>query len=118
VGYVEEVRTVLGLRLGWVDLVLAALGVVGLGVLIGRGDAGWMPLVLFLGLAHVAFVYDLDLPDYRYRMILQVMPLFALAAVAGGYWIMTRVRLTFFASRTPFFTDGSFSGLASTKEGS
>jgi 4-amino-4-deoxy-L-arabinose transferase-like glycosyltransferase len=118
VGYVEEVRTVLGLRLGWVDLVLAALGVVGLGVLTGRGDAGWMPLVLFLGLAHVAFVYDLDLPDYRYRMILQVMPLFALAAVAGGYWIMTRVRLTFFASRTPFSTDGSFSGLASTKEGS
>ena len=92
VGYVEEVRAVLGLRLGWVDLLVAGLGVMGLGVLAGRRETRWVPVPLLLGLAHMAFVYDLDLPDYRFRTILQVMPLFAVAVVAGGRWVAARLR--------------------------
>ena len=99
VGYVEEVRAVLGLWLGWVDLLVAGLGVIGLGALAGRRETRWIPFVLVLGLVHVAFVYDLDLPDYRFRMILQVMPLFAVAVAAGSCWVLGRMVVMLPASR-------------------
>lgn len=100
VGYAEQVRAVVGLPLGWVDLLAAALGVTGLGVLAYRRDAAWIPLALVLALAHVAFVYDLGLPDYRFRMILQGMPLFAVSVVAGGRWTAARIPIMFRAART------------------
>ncbi|MBI2000391.1 MAG: glycosyltransferase family 39 protein [candidate division NC10 bacterium] len=99
VGYVEEVRAVVGLGLGWVDLLVAGLGVIGLGALAVRRETRWIPVVLVLGLVHVAFVYDLDLPDYRFRMILQVMPLFAVAAAAGSRWVLGRMVVMLPASR-------------------
>lgn len=40
VGYAEEVRAVLGLRLGWVDTLVAGLGVIGLPILMSRRNAG------------------------------------------------------------------------------
>jgi hypothetical protein len=86
VGYAREVEAVLRVPVGWIDLLVIALGIGGLGVLCRRG-AAWIPILLGLGIGHVAFVYDLGLPDYRYRMILQGMPLFAAAVAAGGAWI-------------------------------
>jgi 4-amino-4-deoxy-L-arabinose transferase-like glycosyltransferase len=114
VGYVEEVRAVLGLRLGWVDILVTALGVIGLPILMSRRNAGWIVLVLLLGLVHVAFVYDLDLPDYRFRMILQVMPLFAVAVAAGSRWILARMVVVLPGARWSAARDGSLSTLAST----
>lgn len=66
----------------------------------------------------MAFVYDLDLPDYRYRMILQVMPPFSVAAAGGGCGIMAWVRRTFFTGRTSVFSGGSLSGPAHMRKGS
>lgn len=83
VGYRQEVRAVLGIPVGWLDLPLVVLGILGLGVLSVRKEAGWIPPTLLLGLLHVAFAYDLDLPDYRFRMILQGAPFFAVAVMAG-----------------------------------
>jgi 4-amino-4-deoxy-L-arabinose transferase-like glycosyltransferase len=117
VGYAEEVRAVLGFRMGWVDILAAILGVMGLPVLIGRRNAGWTVFVLLLGLAHVAFVYDLDLPDYRYRMILQVMPLFALAIIAGERWVTAWVRLKLLPGRISAVSHEPLSRLTSMGRG-
>jgi len=87
VGYAREVQAVVGFPVGWLDLVVTALGAVGLGLLCRQRETAWLPVLLLLGLGHVAFVYDLDLPDYRYRMILQVLPPFATAVVAGTRWL-------------------------------
>jgi 4-amino-4-deoxy-L-arabinose transferase-like glycosyltransferase len=114
VGYVEEVRAVLGYRLGWVDFLVAGLGVIGLGALTGRQETRWISLVLVLGLFHVAFVYDLDPPDYRFRMILQVMPLFAVAVAAGSRWVLARVVVRLPGSRSSAALDGSLSTFVST----
>ncbi len=90
VGYVEEVQAVLGLPVRWVDPLVAVLGVIGLGVLAGRQDTRWIPFVLLLSLIHVAFFSDLGLPDYRFRMILQAIPFFAVGVIAGGRWVLAR----------------------------
>jgi hypothetical protein len=90
VGYVEEVQAVLSLPVRWVDPLVAVLGVIGLGVLAGRQDTRWIPFVLLLSLIHVAFFSDLGLPDYRFRMILQAMPFFAVGVIAGGHWVLAR----------------------------
>ena len=113
VGYVDEVQAVLGLWLRWVDLLVAGLGVIGLGALARRQETRWIPFVLVLGLAHVAFVYDLDLPDYRFRMILQVMPLFAVAVAVGCRWILARMVVVLPGTRWSAARDGSLSTLAS-----
>jgi hypothetical protein len=86
IGYAREVEAVLGVPVGWVDILVIALGIGGLGALCRQG-AAWIPVLLGLSLAHVAFVYDLGLPDYQYRMIFQGMPFFAVAVAAGGAWI-------------------------------
>ncbi len=114
VGYVEEVRAVLGLRLGWVDLLIASLGVVGLSVLAFRRDAAWVPAALLLALAHVAFLYDLSLPDYRFRTILQGMPFFAVAVAAAGCCIAARMLAMFRSTRPVRIASPSPSGLVST----
>lgn len=116
VGYVDEVRAVLGLRLGWADVVAVILGTIGGSVLMRRG-AAWVPLALLLGLAHVAFVYDLDLPDYRFRMILQVMPLFVVAVASGGWWIMAQLRRVLQVAWAWASTGESRSDLASMEKG-
>lgn len=82
-----------------------------------RRGAAWVPLALLLGLAHVAFVYDLDLPDYRFRMILQVMPLFVVAVASGGWWIMAQLRRVLQVAWAWASTGESRSDLASMEKG-
>ncbi|HSB80110.1 MAG TPA: glycosyltransferase family 39 protein, partial [Candidatus Methylomirabilis sp.] len=116
VGYVEEVQSLLGPRLGWVDLLVAALGIIGLLTLMGGWSTGWIPLVLLLGLAHTAFVYDLSLPDYRFRMILQVIPLFGVAVASGGGWIMVQCQRVLKIAWPWASSDASRSSLGSREQ--
>lgn len=92
VGYVHEVTAMGGRLVAWADPVLSVLALLGLLVLARDPRARWVPGVLALGLLHVAFVYDLGLPDYRFRMILQVAPLAALLCATGAAWAGDRVR--------------------------
>jgi hypothetical protein len=81
-GY-DEAAGLLGLPRRGVDWPAAGLFLGGTALLtMGRRHA-WLPLCVLLGLSHVAFAYDLDLPDYRFRMILQVLPFFAISAAAA-----------------------------------
>jgi hypothetical protein len=92
IGYAEEVRALSGLRLRWLDGVVAAVGALGCALLLRGRATAWVPLAAFLGLMHMLFLYDLGLPDYRFRMILQASPLFAAAAAAGGGGLLAWAR--------------------------
>lgn len=83
VGYAEEVRAVSGLSLRWLDGFVGLFGALGFALLLRSRETAWIPLAILLGLLHVLFLYDLGLPDYRFRMILQVGPLYAVSVAAG-----------------------------------
>lgn len=101
IGYASEVRAVSGFSLRWLDGLAGALGVLGAVALARRRETGWIPLAACLGVAHVVFVYDLDLPDYRFRMILQVLPLYAVAVAAGLQRVVDSAAISISRRRSP-----------------
>ncbi len=83
IGYAAEVRAISGLGLRWLDALAGVIGAFGCALLLRSRETAWVPLAALLGLLHILVFYDLGLPDYRFRMILQVSPLFAVAVSAG-----------------------------------